>query len=147
MSPTRLYRLVARAEAVTWALLLTGMFLKYVTETTDLGVRVFGMAHGAVFIGYCLVTGLLWVDQKWSFGRFTMGLLSAVPPFATVPFESYAERRGLLGESWRLRAEAPRGVLEQAAAWIVRKPGQGAAVGVAAMAALTGIALLMGPPA
>ena len=59
MSPVRLYRLVARAEAFTWALLLTGMFLKYVTDTTELGVRVFGMVHGVVFIAYCLTTGLL----------------------------------------------------------------------------------------
>jgi integral membrane protein len=147
VSPVRLYRLVARAEAVTWALLLAGMFLKYVTETTELGVRVFGLVHGAVFVGYCLVTGLLWVDQKWSLGRFVLGLVSAVPPFATVPFESWAERRGMLGEQWRLRSAAPHTFLERVVAWVVRRPGRGAAVGVAAMAALTGVALLVGPPA
>jgi hypothetical protein len=36
MSPRRLFRIVAVAEAITWAMLLTGMFLKYVTETTEL---------------------------------------------------------------------------------------------------------------
>ena len=56
MSPRTVFRRVAIAEAVTWALLLTGMFLKYVTETTELGVRVFGMVHGVVFIAYCLTT-------------------------------------------------------------------------------------------
>ena len=57
MSPADLlFRRVAIAEAITWALLLTGMFLKYVTETTELGVRVFGMVHGVVFIAYCLTT-------------------------------------------------------------------------------------------
>ena len=117
MSPVRLYRLVARAEAVTWALLLTGMFLKYVTETTELGVQVFGMVHGVVFIAYCLTTVLLWLDQKWSLGRLVLGLVAAVPPFATVPFERYAERSGLLGTDWRLRAEAPAGALESLAAW------------------------------
>jgi integral membrane protein len=147
MSPVRLYRLVARAEAVTWALLLTGMFLKYVTETTELGVRVFGMVHGVVFIAYCLVTALLWIDQRWSVGRFVLGLVSAVPPFATIPFESYAERRGLLGDTWRLRDEAPAGPLERVSAWLLRRPGQGAAVGVVAVVALTGAALLVGPPA
>ena len=69
MSPARLHRLVARAEAVTWALLLFGMFLKYGTETTELAVRVFGMLHGVVFIAYCLATVVLSVDQKWSLGR------------------------------------------------------------------------------
>ena len=96
MSPVRLYRLVARAEAVTWALLLTGMFLKYVTRTTELGVQVFGMVHGVVFIAYCLTTGLLWLDQRWPLGRLVLGLVAAVPPFATAVFEAVADRKGLL---------------------------------------------------
>lgn len=147
MSPTRLYRLVARAEAVTWALLLTGMFLKYVTETTELGVQVFGMVHGVVFIAYCLVTGLLFIDQKWPVSRLALGLGAAVPPFATVPFERYAERGGLLGDAWRLRSDAPHGLLERVTAWLVRRPAQGALVGLVAVAGLTGVALVVGPPA
>ena len=147
MSPTRLYRLVARAEAVTWGLLLTGMFLKYVTETTELGVQVFGMVHGVVFIAYCLTTVLLWIDQRWSVSRVALGLLAAVPPFATVPFERYAERAGLLGDTWRLRTEAPAGLLERLAAWLLRRPAQGLLVGLLAVAGLTGVALVVGPPA
>ena len=147
MSPTRLYRLVARAEAVTWALLLTGMFLKYVTETTELGVQVFGMVHGVVFIAYCLVTVLLSVDRKWPVGRLVLGLGAAVPPFATVPFERYAERAGLMGDAWRLRSDAPHGLLEKLTAWLVRRPAQGALVGLVAVAGLTGVALVVGPPA
>ena len=147
MSPTRLYRLVARAEAVTWALLLTGMFLKYVTRTTELGVQVFGMVHGVVFIAYCLVTALLFVDQRWPVSRLALGLVAAVPPFATVPFERYAERAGLLGDAWRLRSDAPHGLLERLTAWLVRRPAQGALVGLVAVAGLTGVALVVGPPA
>ena len=147
MSPTRLYRLVARAEAVTWALLLTGMFLKYVTEPTELGVQVFGVVHGVVCIAYCLVTALLFVDQKWPVSRLALGLGAAVPPFATVPFERYAERAGLLGDAWRLRADAPHGLLERLTAWLVRRPAQGALVGLVAVAGLTGVALVVGPPA
>jgi integral membrane protein len=146
MTPTSLYRLVARAEAVTWALLLTGMFLKYVTETTELGVQVFGMVHGVVFIAYCLVTVLLGVDQKWPLSRVVLGLGAAVPPFATVPFEAYAERSGLLGDTWRLRYEDPRGVVDRLTAWLLRRPGQGLLVGLVAVAGLTGVALVVGPP-
>ncbi|MDZ5660901.1 DUF3817 domain-containing protein [Nocardioides sp. zg-1308] len=146
-TPRRLYRVVAVAEAVTWALLLTGMFLKYVTETTELGVQVFGMVHGVVFIAYCLTTVLLWVDQKWPLSRLVLGLAAAIPPFATVPFERYAERAGLLGDTWRLRSEAPRGAVERLTSWLLRRPAQGALVGVLAVAGLTGIALVVGPPA
>ncbi|GAA2138758.1 DUF3817 domain-containing protein [Nocardioides koreensis] len=146
MSPLRLFRRLAVAEAITWALLLTGMFLKYVTETTELGVRVFGMVHGVVFIAYCLVTLLVGVDQRWSRGRVLLGLVCAVPPFMTVWFDRYAEKRGALGTSWRLVAEAPQRLVERPVAWLLRNPLQGALAGVVAVAALTGVALLAGPP-
>ena len=147
MSPTSLFRRVAIAEAVTWALLLVGMFLKYVTGTTELAVRVFGMLHGVVFISYCLVTVLVGIDQRWSRGRLLLGLASSVPPFLTVWFDRYAERRGALAPSWRLVAEDPAGRLERPAAWLLRNPLQGAVVGLVSVAALTGVALLVGPPA
>jgi integral membrane protein len=147
MTPSTLFRRVAVAEAVTWALLLSGMFLKYVTHTTELAVRVFGMAHGVVFIAYCLVTLLVGVDQRWSRGRVLLGLVSAVPPFMTVWFDRYAERRGALSASWRLLVEAPAGLVERVAAWLLRNPLRGAAAGLVAVAALTGVALLVGPPA
>ena len=146
MSPTRLYRLVARAEAVTWALLLTGMFLKYVTETTELGVQVFGMVHGVVFIAYCLTTVLLFVDRRWSAGRLALGLLAAIPPFATVPFESYADRRGLLGREWLSRRDSPTAP-QRAVCWLLRHHRLAAGLLVVAVAGLTGAALVVGPPA
>jgi integral membrane protein len=146
VSPLLLFRRVAIAEAVTWALLLTGMFLKYVTETTELAVRVFGMAHGVVFIAYCLVTILVGIDQRWSRGRVLLGLVSAVPPFLTLWFERYAERRGALAPSWRLVAGAPERPLERPVARLLRNPLRGALVGVVSVAVLTGVALVVGPP-
>lgn len=147
MSPLLTFRRVAIAEAVTWALLLAGMFLKYVTETTELGVRVFGMLHGVVFIAYCLTTVLVAVDQRWSRGRLLLGLAAAVPPFATVPFDRYAEHRGGLATTWRLRTSAPAGRVDRMVGWLLRNPLHGALAGVVAVAALTGVALLVGPPA
>ena len=147
MTPLTLYRRVAVAEAVTWALLLAGMVLKYGTHTTDLAVRVFGMAHGVVFIAYCLSTVLVAVDQRWSRGRLLLGLVASVPPFATVLLERYAERRGLLGDAWRLRASAPSGPLERVVAWLLRNPLRGALAGLVAVVVLTGVSLVVGPPA
>ncbi|MFC6343984.1 DUF3817 domain-containing protein, partial [Nocardioides hankookensis] len=106
MTPLKTFRLVAVAEAVTWALLLTGMVLKY-SDVTDLGVRVFGMVHGVVFIAYCLVTVLVSVDQRWSGRRALLTLLASVPPFFTVLGDRSAERADVLGASWRLVHEAP----------------------------------------
>ena len=141
MSPTRSTASSPVAEAVTWALLLTGMFLKYVTETTELGVQVFGMVHGVVFIAYCLVTVLLFVDQKWSVSRLALGLGAAVPPFATVPFERYAERARaagrLLAPALRGSARPPRAAHRLAGP----PPGPGCARRPVAVAGLTGVAL------
>jgi integral membrane protein len=147
MTPTRLFRVVATAEAVTWAGLLTGMFLKYVTETTELGVRVFGMLHGVVFIAYLLTTVVVAVDRRWSLARTAVGLGSAVPPFLTLWFERHVESRGGLGPTWRLLADEPARPLERPVAWLLRHPLRGAAAGVVAVAALTSVALLVGPPA
>jgi integral membrane protein len=146
VSPLLLFRRVAIAEAITWALLLTGMFLKYVTQTTELAVRVFGMLHGVVFIAYCLATLLVGIDQRWPRGRVLLGLVSAVPPFLTVWFDRNAERRGALGRSWRLATGAPQGPLERPVAWLLRNPVRGALVGGVSVAVLTGVALVAGPP-
>jgi integral membrane protein len=147
VSPLLLFRRVAIAEAVTWALLLLGMLLKYGTETTELGVRIFGMVHGVVFIAYCLTTVLVAIDQRWSRGRLLLGLVSSIPPFATVLYDRYAEKRGLLATTWRLRSSAPAGRIDRSAAWLIRNPLRGAVAGVVAVLALTGLALLVGPPA
>ncbi|WP_323793295.1 DUF3817 domain-containing protein [Nocardioides sp.] len=148
MSPLRLFRTAAVAEAITWALLLLGMVLKYVTETTEVAVSIFGMLHGVVFIAYGLTAVVVAVDQRWSLGRAALALLAAIPPFATVVFDLLAERRGAFAPQWRLTGEpAPPGSgPEVPVAWLLRRPGQGALVGVGAVAALTVLALLVGPP-
>ncbi len=145
MSPVLLFRRVAWAEAVTWSLLLTGMFLKYVTETTELGVRVFGMLHGVVFIAYCLTTLVVAVDQRWSVGRTALGLAAAVPPFTTVVFSRYADSRAALSRSWRLDAEPPNPV-ERPVAWLIGHPRQGVVAALMGVGVLTGLALVVGPP-
>ncbi|PUA79890.1 hypothetical protein C7S10_16830 [Nocardioides currus] len=146
MTPRRLFRALAVAEAITWALLLAGMFLKYVTETTELGVRVFGMVHGVVFIAYCLVTVVVAVDQRWSTGRTLLGLAAAIPPFATLPFEVYADRRGLLGSDWLSRPDSP-GSLQRLVAWLLAHLRLAITLLVVAVAVLTAGALAVGPPA
>ena len=148
MSPLRLFRTLAVAEAVTWALLLVGMFLKYVTETTDVAVSVFGMLHGVVFIAYVLGALVVAVDQRWGPGRTTLAVLAAIPPFATVVFDLLAERRGAFAAGWRLREPDPVTAtgLDRPVGQLLRHPVQGAAIGAGAVAALTVVALLVGPP-
>ncbi|GAA4804357.1 DUF3817 domain-containing protein [Nocardioides caeni] len=146
-TPTRLFRTVAIAEAVTWTGLLIGMFLKYVTETTELGVRVFGMLHGVVFVAYVVTTVVVWVDRRWSLGRGALALVAAVPPLATLVLEWWAVRKDWLGDSWRLPAGAGAGLPDRVVGWLIGNPLRGLAVGAVAVALLTGLALVVGPPA
>ena len=101
--PARLYRTLAAAEMVTWALLLAGMAGKYLLGLGDLGVRLGGGIHGFVFLGYTLVTVLVAIDRRWPVRELALGLGSAILPFLTVPFERHAERAGLLANRSRPR--------------------------------------------
>lgn len=148
--PLDLFRRVAIAEAITWALLLAGMVLKYGTHTTDVAVKVFGMIHGVVFISYVVTTVTVWVDQRWTVRRGIGALLASVPPFVTIVVELLAVRRGWIGAAWRLRGAADDSSLtrpEAVVRWVLVAPVRGLAVAVAAVAVLTGLALLVGPPA
>ena len=145
-SPHRLYRLLAVAEVITWALLISGMILKYVLHITELGVRIGGGIHGFVFLAYCAATVLVGVDQRWGAGRIALGLGSAVIPFVTVAFERWAERRGMLAEAWRLLTESPRTAAERLAAVILRRPVLSAVVILVLVAVVFALLLQAGPP-
>ncbi|TNC46164.1 DUF3817 domain-containing protein [Mumia zhuanghuii] len=99
---TRLaFRVVAFAEALSWAGLLIGMFFKWVLETTEVGVKIFGPIHGGIFVAYLVMCLVAWRTFGWSFKVTIAALASAVPPFFTVLFEVWADRRGLLGTAAR----------------------------------------------
>jgi integral membrane protein len=100
MSPrtaVQLFRAVAVAEAITWVGLLAGMYVKYVPETSEIGVKVFGPVHGAVFVLYVAVTLLTARRLRWTPGTALLALAASIPPFATVVFEWWARRTGRLG--------------------------------------------------
>jgi integral membrane protein len=148
MSPRALFRSVAFAEAVTWTLLLIGLFLKYVSETTEVGVRIGGGIHGFVFLCYAAVTCFMWVNQKWPAKTGLLALVSAVIPYATIPVEKSLDKRGLLNGGWRLAAggEEPHGLLEKLQAWVLRKPITAIVVALIAVAAVFSFLLFLGPP-
>ncbi|MGC5014116.1 DUF3817 domain-containing protein [Streptosporangium sp. DT93] len=83
----RWFRVLAVAEACSWAGLLAGMFFKYVAATGDLGVKVFGPVHGALFVLYGAGVVLSAREAGWKWGTVALGLACAVPPFTSVWFE------------------------------------------------------------
>lgn len=90
------FRLLALAEALSWAGLLTGMFFKYVAVGNDIGVTVFGPVHGLLFVLYVVAALLLHRRLGWTRPTLLLALSASVPPFGTVVFERWATRTGRL---------------------------------------------------
>ncbi|MGL5818974.1 MAG: DUF3817 domain-containing protein [Phycicoccus sp.] len=148
MTPRLLFTWFARAEVVTWTLLLSGMVLKYGTRTTELGVSVFGMVHGVVFLGYLLVVVVVAVDQRWRLRLLALAVAAGVPPYATLWIERRVERSGAVTDRWRLGpgGAEPRNPAERVLASGLARPVTASVVGVVGVAVVTAVLLLLGPP-
>ena len=90
------FRVAAIAEACSWAGLLIGMFVKYVPETSEIGVKVFGPIHGGIFVAYVLITLVAARVLRWSAGTTLLALAASIPPLVTIWFERWASRTGRL---------------------------------------------------
>jgi len=90
------FRVIAVVEALTWLGLLIGMYFKWIAQTGDVGVKVFGPIHGGVFVAYLVVALLTSRVQRWSAWTTALGLAASIPPFCTVWFEMWAKRTGRL---------------------------------------------------
>ena len=92
------FRLVALAEAVTWVGLLVGMYFKYLgSPRTEIGVKIFGMAHGLVFIAFVITALLAGVVYKWGVLTWLLALLGSIVPLGSVIFLIWADRTAKLG--------------------------------------------------
>jgi integral membrane protein len=104
------FRLIAFAEAVTWVGLLIGMYFKYLgTPRTEVGVKIFGMAHGLVFIAFVVAAVFVGMAFKWRATVWLLALLGSIVPLGSVIFLIWAERAGRLGASTAAVAAPPVG--------------------------------------
>lgn len=86
MHPTgRLFAAVAFIEAVTWAGLLIGMWMKYGPMANVALVKLFGPLHGVAFLVYVAVTLFAAVRLRWPWWASALALLAAIPPLVTLP--------------------------------------------------------------
>ncbi|TDW30038.1 DUF3817 domain-containing protein [Cryobacterium psychrophilum] len=149
MSPRILFRSVAIAEAITWALLITGMLLKYVLNVGDAGVRVGGFVHGLVFIAFGMTAVLLAVNQHWGPRLAALAVVTAIIPFGTIPLDRGLEKRGLLDGDWRsTRTDDPRDQTRVSALlrWMLARPALFTTVLVLGLVAIMTTLLAVGPP-
>ncbi|MGY0230344.1 DUF3817 domain-containing protein [Longispora urticae] len=96
--PLRLFRFAALAEACSWIGLLVGMFFKYVVVHNEIGVKVFGPIHGALFVLYGVSVLLCARNYRWDAKTVLLGLFAAIPPLATLWFERRVGRRDLVSD-------------------------------------------------
>lgn len=77
------FRTVAFVEGLSYlALLFIAMPLKYFADL-PIAVRVAGMAHGLLFVAYCVLVALLFARGTFSFLRAAWAMLMSVVPFGT----------------------------------------------------------------
>lgn len=94
------FRTIALLEAVTWAGLLIGMYFKHLaSSTTEIGVKIFGMAHGIAFIAFVIAALFAGILYKWTISTWLLALLASILPLATVIFLIWADRTAKLGET------------------------------------------------
>ena len=102
--------MVALAEAVTWVGLLVGMYFKYLgSPRTEIGVKVFGMAHGLVFIAFVITALFAGIAYKWGVLTWLLALLGSIVPLGSVIFLIWADRTAKLGGgAARVASSQPR---------------------------------------
>ena len=92
------FRLIAFAEALSWAGLLIGMYFKYLgSPQTEIGVKIFGPIHGGVFIAFLVAALTVGLKLKWSVATWLLALLGSIVPLGSVIFVIWADRTGRIG--------------------------------------------------
>jgi integral membrane protein len=148
LTPKRLFRLLAIAEAITWTILITALIMR-ATLGLDWAVLVGGSIHGFVFLAYAFVALLVGVNQRWPIGLIALGVLFAIVPYATIPFELWLIRRGRLEGDWRRETtEHPSdgNWVNRMLRWFLARPVLLSVVAVLGIAAVFTVLLMIGPP-
>lgn len=151
LSPKRLYRVLAIAEAITWTLLISGLIIRATIGEEDgaIFVTIGGGVHGFVFLAYAATAVLTAVNQRWGVGIGMLAVVTAVVPYATIPFDIWAHRAGRLEGDWRRdETDDPRDRVwfDRLVRWMLRHPYLLAALIVAGVVVLYVVLLTIGPP-
>ena len=81
------FRVLGWFEGISLLVLLSvAMPLKYIWHLPE-AVRVVGMLHGLLFLGYLFAAIFMASSDKWSYGKLALSILLSVLPFGTFIFE------------------------------------------------------------
>ena len=77
------FRLVALLEGISFILLLfVAMPLKYIYGMPE-AVKIVGMAHGVLFIGYVTLQAMAAMEHEWDLKTNALFFLASLVPFGT----------------------------------------------------------------
>ncbi len=136
------------------------MVLKYGVRVGDWPVSIAGLLHGVVFLAFGMTAVLVGLNQRWPLLRIVGTAAAAVVPYATVPVERRLSRRGALSGVWRTAEPARAGVaaggsggalgdaraVDAGLRWVLARPRTLAVLLLAAVAGITAVLLVVGPP-
>ena len=148
MTPLRLFRFAALAEAVTWTLLIIGLVLRG-TAGLAIAVTIGWSIHGFVFLAYAVIAVLVAINQRWSLGVTALAVVAAIVPYATIPVELWLGRNGRLEGGWRLATtDDPRDRrwFDRIARWLFRHPALLVGLVAAGVVVVFVGLLVIGPP-
>lgn len=148
-TPKRLYLILAIAEACTWTLLIAGLILRSTSGIDPTLFTLVGGLHGFVFLSYGATAILVAINQRWHPLVGVLAVITAIVPYATIPFEVVQSRRGALKGGWRLtESDDPRDKtwFDRTVRWFLNRPGLLVLVIVAAIVLLFSVLLIAGPP-
>jgi integral membrane protein len=149
ITPKRLYLILSIAEACTWTLLIAGLILRATVGIDSSAFFVIGGLHGFVFISYGATAILVAINQRWHFAVGLLAVVTAILPYATIPFDIVQSRRGALDGNWRLEAsDDPRDKhwFDRFVRWFLNRPVLLVLAIVAAIVLIFCALLIAGPP-
>jgi integral membrane protein len=149
MTPKKLFRLFALAEAVTWTLLIGGLILRATVGVPSMAFAIVGGLHGAVFLAYGVIASLTGVNQRWGLGRTVLAVALAIVPYATIPFELSVQRSGKLEGDWRREHSGDARDdhwFDRLYRWFIIRPALLTIVMFAVVTAIFAVLLMAGPP-
>lgn len=76
-------RIIGLLEGISYILLLgVCMPLKYLYNMPE-ATSIVGMAHGVLFVYFCLLVIWIGLQRDWSYNKIILGLISSLLPFGT----------------------------------------------------------------
>ena len=87
MTLTTIFRVIAFLEGLSYILLLfIAVPIKYINSDPQY-VKMLGMPHGMLFMGYIALAIVLRTDNQWIKNNFFVVILASVIPFGTFVVE------------------------------------------------------------